>query len=465
MPITSLAFTNVGPFDEIEFTFDSQVNVFTGPNNSGKSSALWALGDIAVFPFSFPVKLLRKENSATFECHFWDGSDHEFNGQIPIHGVPDDSVEGYWTTERWINHTNFLKLMGYTKFIPALRRSTDFRSPGPTVIEREHVEGEHLSKPSGARSRVQRLPTGVTISLQRVEMPGDVELRKRLALVSADASLVSDEAVIQKIVDLDYRSYLKRKPEFRNIIDKIGEVATEITKGFPIGFEGVDEDDNGFFPIFSTPDGPMPLNTLSQGTQSIIQWLAHLLIGYAEYYDFPENLSDFPGILIVDEIDAHLHPSWQQRIIPSLTHHFPNLQIFCSTHSPLMLAGLKEGQVQLLRRDENGRVTVSRNEVDIAGWSADEILRNLLGVADPTDLETVGHLERLQELRSKEGLSSEESEELEELRHTVSRDLLSGPMSAQVERFTEELKKARNESSPPGRLLSSDGSQETTEGP
>ena len=59
--------------------------------------------------------------------------------------------------------------------------------------------------------------------------------------------------------------------------------------------------------------------------------------------------------MIVDEIDAHLHPSWQRRILPTLTRNFPNLQIFCSTHSPMMLAGLKAGQVQLLRRDENGR--------------------------------------------------------------------------------------------------------------
>ena len=162
-----------------------------------------------------------------------------------------------------------------------------------------------------------------------------------------------------------------------------------------------------------------------------------------------------PGILIVDEIDAHLHPSWQQRIIPTLTRHFPNLQIFCSTHSPLMLAGLREGQVQLLQRDDKGKVSVSRNEVDIAGWSADEILRNFLGVADPTDLETVGRLERLQQLRGKDELSTEEAQDLEKLRHAVRRDLLSGPMSAQAERFAEELMRSGTKSSSPGGPLSS----------
>ena len=456
MPITNLSFTNVGPFDEVEFTFDPQVNIFTGPNNSGKSSALWVLGDVAVFPFTFPEKLLRQGKNSTFALHVRSDSDRDFNGHLPIRAVSRDSAEGYWTPERWSEYTDILGVIGYSKFIPALRWSTDFRSPGPTVVQREHVEEEQPSKSSGRSPRMPHLPMRLTRQMARAEREQNPELRRRLALVSENPSLVSDEAVIQRIIDLDYRSYLRRKSEFRNIIVKIGEVASEIAKDFPIEFHGVDEDASGFFPEFSTLDGPIPLNTMSQGTQSIVQWLTHLLVGYGEYYDFPEDLESLPGILIVDEIDAHLHPSWQQRIIPTLTHHFPNLQIFCSTHSPLMLAGLKEGQVQLLQRDDKGNVTVSTNDVDIAGWSADEILRNFLGVDDPTDLETVGYLERLQDLRGREELSTEEAQELEELRHVVRRDLFSGPISAQIEWFTEEISRFVPESSPSTRPLSSE---------
>ena len=186
----------------------------------------------------------------------------------------------------------------------------------------------------------------------------------------------------------------------------------------------------------------MPLNTLSQGTQSIVQWLAHLMIGYAEYYDFPDDLSDKPGVLIIDEIDAHLHPSWQRRIIPTLTKRFPKLQIFCSTHSPLMLAGLKTGQVQLLRRDDDGRVTVSRNDDDIIGWSADEVLRHILDMPNTTDLETQERLNRLQELRFKDNRSPAEEAEFQELRHAINQDLVSGPAAAQIERFAEGIRKA-----------------------
>ena len=55
MPITSLRFSNLGPFDDVSFEFDKQVNVFTGPNNSWKSTALWVLAEILVYPFAFRI--------------------------------------------------------------------------------------------------------------------------------------------------------------------------------------------------------------------------------------------------------------------------------------------------------------------------------------------------------------------------------------------------------------------------
>ena len=427
MPISKLSFSNVGPFDQVEFEFDPQVNVFTGPNNSGKSSVLWVLGDIAVYPFDFPVKLLRQGRLAEFELNLQSDSEHTFSDVLPFEAryAEPGLLYDVWNAEAdYRPHlAKFLEMIGFSKFIPALRESTDFRSPGPTPTHIERHERRQITQ-------VEPYP----------------ELRKRLTLVLDDASLVSDEAVIQEVIDLDYRSYLRNEPALRSIIVQIGEIASEITDGFPIQFSGVSEDDDGFFPEFSTVDGPMPLNTLSQGTQSIIQFLAHLLFGYAEYFDFPPDLEDKPGILIIDEIDAHLHPSWQRRIIPALTKHFPNLQIFCSTHSPLMLAGLRAGQVHLLQRDESNKVTVSRNEVDIVGWSADEVLRNFLGVPDPTDQGTVENLEKLRKLRRKRELSPEESEELERLRDAVSEELLRGPIAAQMERFDQALERAQTSS-------------------
>lgn len=181
------------------------------------------------------------------------------------------------------------------------------------------------------------------------------EMRQRRRLMPTDAASVSDETVVRKMIELDYAAYRRGRPQIRKIIERVASVVSEITEGYSVEFMGIGEDERGLYPKFRTPDGELPLNVFSQGTrpiiQSIIQWLSHFLFGYVQYYDYPEDLGTHPATLIIDEIDAHLHPSWQRRIIPALSKNFDNLQLFCSTHSPLMLAGLDEGHVQLLTRE------------------------------------------------------------------------------------------------------------------
>lgn len=434
MPITNLQFNDAGPFEEISFEFDERVNVLTGPNNSGKSTVLWVLGELLVYPFTMPTKMLRSDSPKWRLSHSSATRIETVEGTLPT--TTNDLVHIYET-------------IGYTGFVPAQRQSTNFRSPGPAIGQDiESRTDEELDLVAPERPATVRLAglAALREGLRDSRIREHPELAKRRKLMLTGVSLVSDRAVIQKIINLDYAAFRRHLPEIRAVVNQVISIASEITEGFPIEFEGVAEDEEGLFPQLGTPFGSLPLNVLSQGTQSIIQSLAHLIFGYAEYYEFARGFEKMPGILIIDEIDAHLHPSWQRRFIPALTNNFPNLQIICSTHSPLMLAGLKAGQVQLLRRDDaEGRMTVSTNESDISGWTADEILRNFMGLPNPTDLDTAMHVIRLQELRRKEELSHEEAEELENLRHTVNQELVSGPIAARLE-MQDILRRASSES-------------------
>ncbi len=411
MPIAKFRVTNAGPFDDITFEFDERVNVFVGPNNSGKSTALLALAEATVYPFDFPARFL-KGSGSEWEIALTDGQ--RFKGVLPADIREQPGRAGP------------LPDIGFSAFVPSLRQSTEYRAKGPSISWAAQSPGPDSSEGSGLNAP---------------------ELRQRRRLMPTDAVLVSDESVIQKMVDLDYASYRRKQPQIRQLIDTVARVASEITEGYPLEFLSIGEDDLGLFPEFQTIDGSLPLNALSQGTQSIVQWLARFLFGYAEYYDYPEKLEDKPAILIVDEIDAHLHPSWQRRIIPALTGNFRNLQIFCATHSPLMLAGLEEGQAQLLSRDADGEVTVSQNALDIVGWTSDEILRNVLDVRNPSDLYTSSMVERLEELRFKETLTDVEAEELEKLRNLIGPTLLSGPVVAQIEHLSDILKEIKDNTS------------------
>lgn len=416
MPIYELDLKNIGPFDDIHFEFDPRINVFIGPNNCGKSTVQIALGDISVLEtFTFPEKLLRNGDAKFQVC---EGSTlrrrKTYEGKFPIL-----LGKGYWNKKRSDYFIKSYLELGYTCFIPALRRSTDYRAESAASKNRKEEKLDYTTD------------------------GGEIlkELSKRVDLFETSASAVRDEALIQRMIDLDYRAYRERNPAIRKILEKIAAVASEITDGFTIEFEGIAEDRKGLYPEFKTPDGKMPINVLSQGTQSIIQWVGLLLIGYAEYYNFPKNLEKKPGVVIIDEIDAHMHPSWQRRILPSLSHNFPKLQIFCSAHSPLVLAGLKAGQAHLLKRNNKDKVVVSRNESDIIGWSTDEILRNFLDITNPTDLKTDESIKRLQELRRRKRLTTKQKRELENLRDKISRQLQTGPMSNEVQRFAEFVQK------------------------
>ena len=113
MPIQDLRVTNVGPFDDITFEFDAHINVFVGPNSSGKSTALMALADIAAYPFALPGRLRRKAPAA-FSAHFIgrNGQSQELTGALPVDQEAPDNQE-HWA--------NILTALDYSAFVPALR--------------------------------------------------------------------------------------------------------------------------------------------------------------------------------------------------------------------------------------------------------------------------------------------------------------------------------------------------------
>src|SRR5215471_13397782 len=352
MPIRDLRVTNVGPFDDITFEFDEHINVFVGPNSSGKSTALMALADIMAYPFALPGRWRRKA-PAVFTVHLVgrNGQPQELTGTLPVDQEAPEQ-QSRWATS--------LGALGYSAFVPALRQSTGFRTAAPAT-----------------RAQPAASP----------QLPEELLLRR--SLLPTDASLIRDAAVLEQMVDFADRAWRRNDPAMRRLLAQIASIASEILEGFPIEFWRIAADQDGLFPQFRTLDGDIAFDVFSQGTQSVLQWLAYVLMSYAKYYGYPSNLAEQPGIMIIDEIDAHLHPTAQQRIIPILQHHFPTMQIFCSTHSPLMLVGLQPGQIQLLQRDSHGTVTVSRNATAVAGQSTDAVLHQFFGIpiasSEPTE--------------------------------------------------------------------------------
>ena len=246
------------------------------------------------------------------------------SGQLPIH-VGDD----YWGEENWVKYSKFLTELEFGIFVPALRESADFRSKGPTHDQQEKAKFRDHTTSEYDQSVREEAAQAVKVAGWKLPDSVNQDIRARVDATFETSGYRSDDSeLIQRIIELDYRAYREGNPAIRNIIDKVASVASDITDEFPIKFKKIGEDERGLFPEFETPDGILPLNSLSQGTHSIMHCLLRLMLSIAAFYKFPKNIENKPGILLIDEIDAHLHPSWQRRFLPALIKHFPNMQIF-----------------------------------------------------------------------------------------------------------------------------------------
>jgi len=84
----------------------------------------------------------------------------------------------------------------------------------------------------------------------------------------------------------------------------------------------------------------MPLRDLADGYKSTFLWVTDFL-GWAYSFDQKiETISKFKGIVIIDELEQHLHATWQRVLISRLKEHFPKIQFIVSTHSPLIAASI-----------------------------------------------------------------------------------------------------------------------------
>lgn len=139
-----------------------------------------------------------------------------------------------------------------------------------------------------------------------------------------------------------------------------GKEGTDLAKEalhdfFPeISFHSLDTENEQL--LFQSADGIFPLNQLSDGFQGMAAWIGDLLFRITNYTGNFTNPFDVPGLLLIDEIDIHLHPKWQRQLYNFISDWLPNFQIVATTHSALTAQQADRGELFALRRDENQMV-------------------------------------------------------------------------------------------------------------
>jgi hypothetical protein len=118
----------------------------------------------------------------------------------------------------------------------------------------------------------------------------------------------------------------------------------------------------------------VPFGALSDGYRAYLAWVTDLLYNMNTGCPPDIQLRDLQGVVLVDEIDLHLHPEWQRQVVPTLSRALPNLQFVLSTHSPIVAGTLSSKNIFVLEMDDSGASTVRQLEESIHGLNADQVL-------------------------------------------------------------------------------------------
>ncbi|MDJ0580636.1 AAA family ATPase [Crocosphaera sp.] len=139
--------------------------------------------------------------------------------------------------------------------------------------------------------------------------------------------------------------------------------------------------------IITSKDGNLlPFRMLSDGVRSMLGMVAD--IAYRTAVLNPQlgeqAATETPGIVLIDEIDLHLHPKWQRRVVDDLKRTFPKIQFIATTHSPFIIQSLKEGE--LINLDKPEEMEEYENK------SIEDIGENVMGI------ENIQRSEKYQEM-------------------------------------------------------------------
>jgi hypothetical protein len=403
---------NIGPFDDLVLDLTAGWSVVLGGNGVGKSSILRAIavglsGEDARVYAARLVKSGRTHATITLRTTQRDYVTELFGTDS---GVEIRSPASPLTVEGWL-------AVGF----PALRAMTWERGRARDAASK--------ARPSSAD----------LIPLIRGDPDPRPDEFKTWLLESAGAA-GSDPGLLKRLTD----------------------VLATLTPGLVVSFEKVDAGAREIF--VKTNDVVLPLETISQGTASLLGWVGVFLQRQSEIHGSSGNDGAWnrPALVLIDEVDAHMHPRWQQALIPAMTERFPNLQVLATTHSSLIISSLEAEQLTGLRRSDDGAIQIIRPRTGMQGFRTDQIQTGeLFGLEDTVDPETRKLLEEYADLLSLRQLDPGQEAHLHEVagklevrtpsaeqRHEAreAADLIRKYMSDRLkQRSTEEAEKLMRE--------------------
>ena len=376
--IEEVSLSNFRKFEDKKFKLDRTMNVFIGKNGSGKTTVLESINVLlgaylAAFKEYVPSRYVF--NISESDVHLKTNVvDNEYATAPTIPQYPC-SVGGklYWKFQSREGN-----IKDYKRILEKVGSRTKFMGPNP--MQADVVEWESRIKTAAGEDKELIFPLVLYLSSARLwnENKQSVKLEKIPHRMEA----------YQRCLDK------KRSAQFAfEYLRLLANLAIEENKGKPYPaysvimeaiqhcfVEELEPDQEIFFSsrfgeiVQRNEDGTViQFSELSDGYRNVIKIVSDIAARMCVLnpYSGRDTLKVTPGIVVIDELDLSLHPTWQRRIVRILKELFPKVQFVCATHSPFIIQSLEDGELKIvdseLKTEEYSGVSIEDIATDIMG--------------------------------------------------------------------------------------------------
>ncbi|TBC25609.1 ATP-binding protein (plasmid) [Rhizobium ruizarguesonis] len=349
------------------------VNVFLGNNGSGKSTLLSAIALSLISPIASssgyrPRSLIRRPRTGKV-----NGA--EISTDLLLH-AQDGGRDGDQATFK----------------AHVLRRGDiEFLQPSSDIVYEPFFEDDNSAfffVGYGASRRTEALSAN------------DLATRRRQRAVRYErvASLFEDHYALTPLSSWlpGWRS--ENPGRYRQVVNLLNKL-------LPPSISFTEELEAGEY-LFGYRSLKLPYSALSDGYRIYIGWIGDLLYHLCMGAPSGFKLVQSRGVVMVDEVDLHIHPAWQRTLIPTLARVLSNIQFVFTTHSPLVVSTLERSNIYNVQLGRGPAPEIRRPDEETFGLSADQLLRSeVFGLDSSRDPEFADKLRDLSQAaeRGEEG--------------------------------------------------------------
>ena len=387
--IKELSLKNFRCFEDLSVSFSTPYTVLIGVNGSGKSSILDALR-IFLDSFSNSVKL-NQVHDISFVIYDLKILLSDIRREFILNGSVLESLPTYPTFVSGIIENEDGKAISWQRAsikYNDIEKNNNFESSQLVKylnkIKKQFNSGKNIVLPLIAHYGTNRRWVAKERSEEKINremIPADYEVpRLRGYSNCLNASIFHLEVMRNWFARMLLIERKKSIPEFQAVRIAIANCYKNINDSkklcdvkidYDAEFEDIEIQQN----FTNGKSEILPLNSLSDGAKSILAIASD--IAYRMAILNPHLLDrvtdETDGIVLIDEIDMHLHPSWQQKVIDSFHKTFPKVQFIFTTHSPTVLTNVPKESIRIL---DNGKIYTP--DVNTKGRDVNSIIREIM---------------------------------------------------------------------------------------